>query len=99
MCAVPSHSGLSRRSRIECAVILHIQGLAVHIYILVHAPPLYVPVCCAVEDPDGDTVRCRWAMSRECGCVCRVFPSATLVKVGADMHMSPSDELLKAAVG
>ena len=33
----------------------------------------------AVSDPDGDTVRCRWANgSTECGGICSAFPGATL---------------------
>ena len=32
----------------------------------------------AVQDPDGDYVRCRWAESslNECGDVCRSFPAS-----------------------
>ena len=35
------------------------------------------PLCTAVSDVDGDTVRCRWAESAqgECGGVCQVFPA------------------------
>ena len=33
----------------------------------------------AVSDPDGDTVRCRWARgSSECGSICNGFPGANL---------------------
>ena len=32
----------------------------------------------AVSDPDGDTVRCRWANGSECASVCNAFPGAVL---------------------
>ena len=32
----------------------------------------------AVSDPDGDTVRCRWALGTECGGICNQFPGAVL---------------------
>ena len=31
-----------------------------------------------VSDPDGDIVRCRWAVGRECGSICNEFPGATI---------------------
>ena len=35
-----------------------------------------------VEDPDGDIVRCRWAVGiAECYAVCNAFPNATLDQV------------------
>ena len=35
-----------------------------------------------VEDPDGDIVRCRWAVGEaECYDVCNAFPNATLDEV------------------
>jgi len=32
----------------------------------------------AVNDPDGDVVRCRWAIGRECAGICNAFPGAEL---------------------
>ena len=32
----------------------------------------------AVSDPDGDIVRCRWAVGSECGGICNRFPGAVL---------------------
>ena len=32
----------------------------------------------AVSDPDGDIVRCRWALGSECGGICNGFPGAEL---------------------
>ena len=32
----------------------------------------------AVSDPDGDIVRCRWAVGTECGGICNRFPGAIL---------------------
>ena len=32
----------------------------------------------AVSDPDGDVVRCRWAVGKECGGVCNAIPGAVL---------------------
>ena len=32
----------------------------------------------AVSDPDGDIVRCRWAVGNECGGICNGFPGAEL---------------------
>ena len=32
----------------------------------------------AVSDPDGDTVRCRWASGSECASICNGFPGAVL---------------------
>ena len=36
----------------------------------------------AVSDPDGDIIKCRWAVGRECGGVCnvRAFPGAELYR-------------------
>ena len=30
----------------------------------------------AVSDPDNDTIRCRWAVGKECGGICHKFPGA-----------------------
>ena len=32
----------------------------------------------AVSDPDNDTIRCRWAVGKECGGICNKFPGAYL---------------------
>ena len=32
----------------------------------------------AVTDPDGDIIRCRWAVGRECEGACSIFPGALL---------------------
>ena len=56
-----------------------ILGLAVPVYICTH---LYVSVCSAVHDADGDIVQCRLAESGECGCVCNAFTAANLTQVG-----------------
>ena len=32
----------------------------------------------AVSDPDGDIIRCRWAVGRECAGICNGFPGAIL---------------------
>ena len=32
----------------------------------------------AVSDPDGDIIRCRWAVGRECSGICNAFPGAVL---------------------
>ena len=48
------------------------------------APVIYVQEGCnhtisiAVNDPDDDTVRCRWAQGLECGGICNQFPGAEL---------------------
>ena len=47
-------------------------------------PPLRLQQRCnytiplPVSDPDNDTVRCRWAVGRECGGICNKFPGAVL---------------------
>ncbi len=35
-------------------------------------------IALAVSDPDGDIVRCRWAVGSECGGICDQFPGAIL---------------------
>ena len=32
----------------------------------------------SVSDPDNDTIRCRWAVGKECGGICNKFPGAYL---------------------
>ena len=32
----------------------------------------------SVSDPDNDTIRCRWAVNKECGGICNKFPGAYL---------------------
>ena len=45
----------------------------------------------AVEDPDGDIVRCRWAVGEaECSGVCNAFPNATLDQVSCGKNISSS---------
>ena len=34
----------------------------------------------AVSDPDGDIIKCRWAVGEECGGICDAFPGAELNK-------------------
>ena len=47
-------------------------------------PPLRLQQGCsytiplAISDPDTDTVRCRWAVGRECMSICNRFPGAVL---------------------
>ena len=47
-------------------------------------PPLRLQQGCSytiplpVSDPDNDTVRCRWAVGRECSSICHQFPGAVL---------------------
>ena len=47
-------------------------------------PPLRLQQGCSytiplpVSDPDNDTVRCRWAVGRECSSICNKFPGAVL---------------------
>ena len=47
-------------------------------------PPLRLQQGCSytiplpVSDPDNDTVRCRWAVGRECSTICNKFPGAVL---------------------
>ena len=47
-------------------------------------PPLRLQQGCSytiplpVSDPDNDTVRCRWAVGRECDGICNKFPGAVL---------------------
>ena len=35
-------------------------------------------IALAVTDPDGDVIRCRWAVGRECGEICIQYPGAVL---------------------
>ena len=35
-------------------------------------------IALAVTDPDGDIIRCRWAVGRECGGICIQYPGAVL---------------------
>jgi len=35
-------------------------------------------IALAVSDPDGDIVRCRWAVGSECAGICNWFPGATI---------------------
>lgn len=35
-------------------------------------------IALAVSDPDGDIIRCRWAVSSECAGICNWFPGATI---------------------
>ena len=48
---------------------------------------------CTVEDPDGDIVKCRWALSElgECGDVCNAFPNATLDEVSRKIILADLD--------
>ena len=32
----------------------------------------------SISDPDNDTIRCRWAVGKECGAICDKFPGAYL---------------------
>ena len=47
-------------------------------------PPLRLQLGCTytillpVSDPDNDTIKCRWAMGRECSSICNKFPGAVL---------------------
>ena len=47
-------------------------------------PPLRLQQGCSytiplvVTDPDNDTVKCRWAVGRECSSICNKFPGAVL---------------------
>ena len=36
-------------------------------------------------DPDGDTLKCRWAVGRECDSICYGVPVATLDEVNKTM--------------
>ena len=38
-------------------------------------------IALAVTDPDGDIIRCRWAVGRECADICDQFPGAVLDSV------------------
>jgi len=38
----------------------------------------YHTIALAVNDPDGDVVRCRWAVGKECASVCNAIPGAVL---------------------
>ena len=45
-----------------------------------------------VNDPDGDTVRCRWAEGIECASICNMFP-------GAELHSNSCTILYEANMG
>ena len=51
---------------------------------VVPTPPLRLQQGCGytiplpISDPDNDTVRCRWAVGRECSSICNKFPGAVL---------------------
>ena len=36
-------------------------------------------------DPDGDTLKCRWAVGKECDSICNGVPVATLDEVNKTM--------------
>ena len=40
----------------------------------------------AVSDPDGDIVRCRWAVGSECSSVCNQFPGAILDPISCSFN-------------
>lgn len=43
-------------------------------------------IALAVNDPDGDIIRCRWAEGRECGGICNQFPGAELDPVSCTIN-------------
>ena len=55
----------------------------------------------AVSDPDGDIIRCRWAVGKECGGICGLFLGADLDKDSCTIKYSAnrtSAVLLAAAI-
>ena len=46
-----------------------------------------------MEDPDGDIVKCRWALAvlGECAGVCNAFPNATLDEVSRKIILADLD--------
>ena len=52
------------------------QAITVPVLRLQEGCPHTIPL--AVSDPNGDTVRCRWAAGVECAGICGAFPGATL---------------------
>ena len=51
----------------------------------------------AVSDPDGDIIRCRWAVGRECEEICGLFPGADLDEDSCTIRYSANTEKLLAA--
>jgi len=52
------------------------QAITVPVIRLQQGCPHTIPL--AVSDPNGDTVRCRWAVGVECAGICGAFPGAVL---------------------
>ena len=52
----------------------------------------YHTIPMAVSDPDGDVVRCRWAMGRECESVCNAIPGAVLDSATCTMTYQANNE-------
>ena len=46
----------------------------------------------AVSDPDGDIIRCRWAVGRECAGICNGFPGAQLDSDTCTIHYEANRE-------
>ena len=51
----------------------------------------------AITDPDNDIIRCRWAVSPECGGVCDNFPGAVLNNTLCTIHYTANEVGLKHA--